>query len=366
MGEDPQTLASLKTDCRWFRGDVPCAPHKAHGVHCIQNEGSSCSYYERLHGRILIIKLGAIGDVIRTTPLIRAFRQHYPGTQIWWLTLTPEVVSSAADVVLPFTAQSLATLQSTHFDLLVNLDKDREACGLTAILSASVKKGFILKNGLPAPIDMHAEHKYMTGVFDDVSKRNTHSYQQEIFEICGLTFAGEPYILEAHQDGSNAWKLPKNKKIVGLNTGCGGRWTSRLWAEKNWTSLARRLKKAGYVPLLLGGEQEHGKNKRIARASGALYFGHFPLPQFISLVDRCHCVVTAVTMAMHITVGLRKKIVLFNNIFNRHEFELYGLGEILEPDFECTCYYSPVCPNNCMQYIRVDRVFDSCSRLLRS
>ena len=34
-------------------------------------------------------------------------------------------------------------------------------------------------------------------------------------------------------------------------------------------------------------------------------------------------VVTAVTMAMHIALGLGKKLVLFNNIFNPHEFELY-------------------------------------------
>jgi heptosyltransferase-2 len=71
-------------------------------------------------------------------------------------------------------------------------------------------------------------------------------------------------------------------------------------------------------------------------------------------------------MAMHITIGLGKKIVLFNNIFNRHEFELYGLGEILEPDIPCTCYFSPVCPNNCMQYIRVGKVFDTCRQLLTS
>jgi heptosyltransferase-2 len=182
--------------------------------------------------------------------------------------------------------------------------------------------------------------------------------------VCGLSFNGERYILDSFSAAGYRWKLPRKKVIVGLNTGCGGRWTARLWADKNWISLARRLRKAGYVPLLLGGSQEHEKNKRLAKASGALYLGHFPLQQFINLVDQCTLVVTAVTMAMHITIGLNKKIVLFNNIFNRHEFELYGLGEILEPDFDCTCFYSPVCVNNCMQYITVDRVFKTCTTLL--
>jgi ADP-heptose:LPS heptosyltransferase len=98
--------------------------------------------------------------------------------------------------------------------------------------------------------------------------------------------------------------------------------------------------------------------------SGARYPGHFPLDGFINLMDQCDLVVSAVTMAMHIAIGLRKPLVLFNSTFNKHEFELYGRGEILEPDFDCPCYYSPVCPNNCMQYLHVDTVFASCTRIL--
>jgi len=359
----PMTLQSLKTDCRSFRGTVPCAPHKREGVHCTEADGSPCRRYDRLTERILIIKLGAIGDVIRTTPLLRAFRRLRPGAQIWWLTLTPDVVPPDADVVLPFTPQSTAILRGVKFDLLINLDKDREACALALTTEAAVKQGFTLRDGVPAPADANAVHKFLTGLFDDVSRANTKSYQEEIFEICGLRFAGEPYILDNHAADGYTWKLPRRKTIVGLNTGCGGRWTSRLWAEKNWVALARALKKKGYAPLLLGGEQEHARNTRIARASGALYPGFFPLPRFINLVEQCDCVVTAVTMAMHIAIGLGKKIVLFNNTFNPHEFELYGLGEILAPEFACTCYYSPVCPNNCMQYLRVETVLASCTRL---
>jgi hypothetical protein len=72
-----------------------------------------------------------------------------------------------------------------------------------------------------------------------------------------------------------------------------------------------------------------------------------------------------VARAAYITIGRGKKVVLFNNVFNKNEFELYGLGEILEPDFDCTCFYSPTCPNNCMQYLNVDRVLKAVQRLLR-
>jgi heptosyltransferase-2 len=324
-----------------------------------------CPHYEPQTSNILIIKLGAIGDVIRTTPLLHRFKMEYPQGRIWWLTLAPDILPrSMVDVVLPFTHESVAILQQTRFLFAVNLDKDAEACAVMNSVVADVKKGFMLKNGKPAPVDENAVHKFITGVFDDANRENTKSYPEEIFEICGYPFAGEKYVLDSHADQGYAWKLPRKKPIVGLNTGCGGRWVSRLWPEKNWVALAKKLKKAGLVPLLLGGEQEDKRNMRIAKKSGALYLGNFPLQQFINLVDQCSLVVTAVTMATHIAIGLQKKIVLFNNIFNRHEFELYGLGEILEPEFDCPCYFSPECPNNCMQYIYVDRVFRTVKKLI--
>ena len=352
----------LKTDCRHFRGDIPCKPSKLYNVHCVDELGNDCKHYDRTGKRILIIKLGALGDVIRTTPILHKIKASEPDAEIWWLTLVPDVLPKTLDQILTFTPQSVATLMATEFDIVYNLDKDKEACALCAGIRAKVKKGFTLRNGKCAPIDAAAEHKFLTGVFDDLSKTNVKSYQEEIFEICGYAFAGEQYIMPPIKEFP--WKLPKGKPVVGLNTGCGGRWTSRLWAEKNWAALAKRLRSAGCVPLLLGGEQEHAKNLRLKKASGATYPGHFPLPQFLSEVDQCDLVVTAVTMGMHFAIGLGKKIVLFNNIFNKHEFELYGKGEILEPDFDCNCYYAPVCPNDCMQYLSVDTVFDSCKSLL--
>jgi heptosyltransferase-2 len=267
---------------------------------------------------------------------------------------------------MKFSLENVVALRSVKFDVLYNLDKDREACALAVQIAADTKKGFILKDGICAPTDKDAEAKFQTGVFDDLNKANTKSYPQEIFEICGFTFAGEKYVLPFERWKDKRWTLNKNRKVVGLNTGCGGRWTSRLWPEKYWVTAAKSLKKAGYEVLLLGGEQEHSRNIRLAKESGAKYFGHYPLNQFINLVDQCDLVVTAVTMAMHLTIGLGKKIVLFNNIFNRHEFELYGLGEILEPEFECTCYYSPTCPNDCMQYLYPERVVTTVRRLLES
>jgi heptosyltransferase-2 len=69
-------------------------------------------------------------------------------------------------------------------------------------------------------------------------------------------------------------------------------------------------------------------------------------------------------MALHIAIALDKKLVLFNNIFNRNEFELYGLGEIIEPDVECLCCFKGECDQKCMDLIKPSKVFEACERIL--
>lgn len=346
----------VKYDCKYFRGDIPCKPHKDWMVHC-----DDCIYYSQVVGRILIIKLGAIGDVIRTTPLLHFFESEYPNHEIWWLTYSPEVLPSQVDKKLKFCLENILTIQGLEFDWAINLDKDIYACSLMDSIKAEKKSGFGLMEGKPFPLNKAAAHKYMTGIFDDLSKANTKSYPEEIFELVGTTFAGEEYILEV--DNSYRFKIDnQGKKIVGLNTGCGARWTSRLWSEENWNKLIKLLQAKGYYPLLLGGEQEHEKNTRLSIETSAAYLGYFRLDEFIALMNRVDILVTGVTMGLHLGIGLKKKVVLFNNIFNPYEFELYGRGVILQPEKECKCYFKGKCNNSeyfCMDYIYPEKVAET-------
>ena len=82
----------------------------------------------------------------------------------------------------------------------------------------------------------------MSGIFDSKNKENTKSYPEELFEICGFKFQGKKYILSNFADGNYWRKISEKKPLIGLNTDCGGRWTSRLWPEQNWIELAKKLK----------------------------------------------------------------------------------------------------------------------------
>ncbi|UCE05610.1 MAG: hypothetical protein JSW07_18730 [bacterium] len=116
----------VNQDCCYFQGDIPCSYHKKENVIF-----ESCPFYDPIEQKILIIKVGAAGDVIRTTPLLRKLKQVYPESYITWLTLSPELAASGwADQIMNFDLKNIITLQSSHFNLLINLDKDLEAFAL--------------------------------------------------------------------------------------------------------------------------------------------------------------------------------------------------------------------------------------------
>lgn len=354
----------IKTDCRHLKGDVPCDPHKKYGVHC-----DACSYYSPVRKRILIIKCTGLGDVIRTTPILRKLKEVYPDCEITWLTLFPDVLPEVVDNKLLFSNESVLRLMADEFDYVYNFDKTSDCCAMVNLVKAKVKKGFMLQNGKCVPIDQDADGKYLTGLFDDVSKSNNKNYVEEMFDIAGLQYNKEKYWINP----ANGTRLfPKMKKpVVGLTTGAGPRWgQTRSWPEENWVSLATELQLRGCTVVLLGGELEHDKNLRISARSGAHYFGHFPIKEFMALVNECDVVVTAVTSTVHFAIALEKKIVLFVNIFNKSEFELYGLGEIIEPPKPCQCFYKSGCcvypGSSCMKDITVNQVITVVEKVLKS
>lgn len=338
-----------KADCLHFKGHIPCKPHKQHGYHC-----ENCAAYTPVSKRILIIKLGAIGDVIRTTPLVVKFKEMYPNCKITWLTWTPDILpSSQIDEILKWDHNSIMYAQHSSWDIAINLDKEKEAGALLKVVEAKEKFGFVLKDNEIQPYNSLAQHKFNTGMFDDISQANTKSYLQEIFEICDMQHQGEPYLMDTHEEKGYQWNLPAGKKIIGMNTGCGGRWTTRLWSIDKWVELVALVQKQhpDALVLLLGGEAEDARNKEIQKRSGATYLGYYSLFEFINLVNQCHLVITQVTMGMHITLALGKKIILMNNIFNKHEFDLFGKGEIVMPDKACKCFYRGSCLDgtSCME-----------------
>lgn len=356
-------MSRLRTDCLHYRGDRPCLPHTRSGETC------TCKELITVKRRGVIIKLGAAGDVLRTTPLLRALNPMATGTKVLWVTHSPELLPKEICEAVKPDAATLARLDGSEWDFCWNLDKDMEACAMAVHVRAREKAGYTLVNGVPYPADQRAWHKFATGLDNPYSKSNRLNYIEEIFDIVSLPYRREEYWLRApaEQSVSTAERLLPGTGWIGLNTGAGWRWPTRIWPEAHWVRLIELLKSDGLKPVILGGPEEMKLNDRLAAATGCLWPGVQSLDVFYAMIHRCRCLVTSVTQAMHLAIAAKTPLVLFNNIFNVREFELYGRGEIVGPPNPCDCFYDACCRTgrNCINEITPAKTLEAVHRTVR-
>ena len=373
-------LPNLRTDCRHFHGDRPCAPHKAHGVEC-----ATCTeHYDPVQHRLLIVKLAAMGDVLRTTSMLRGIHRRWPGAHVTWVTAPGSVPllkdNPLVDRVVGWGGGGVPLeLLSETYDVVVNPDAAPDSCALASVArltEGGERVGFGFDGrGTPVPLGQGAADWMAMGLSDELKKANTRTYQSLMADVLEIDYRREPptFVIdeEAGRRGAELRKLchpGDDHLLVGLNTGAGGRWKYKRWTEAGYTELIRRLGEAGHRVLLLGGPEEVERNQRLVAASGGVAVDtgcDNPLASFAGIVEACDVVVTGDTLAMHVSIARRVPVVVLFGPTSLHEIDVFDLGERLAPeDLECLVCYRPDCDvsPNCMELLSVDRVHEAVLR----
>ncbi|MCB9899394.1 MAG: glycosyltransferase family 9 protein [Planctomycetes bacterium] len=370
-------MSSLKIDCRHFRGDRPCAPHKATGVVCHECQDA----YDPIRVRLLVTKLAAMGDVLRTTSLLPALHRRFPGAHVTWVTERASVPllrgHPLIDRVLVFDGALPLPLAVETFDVVVNPDAAQDACELAAAARTTQRLGFSAdKHGAPVALGTGAERWLEMGIDDRLKKANTRSYQELMADVLELDWRREPPRLEIsdadvrygarlrelHAPGSQG-------AVIGLNTGAGGRWKYKRWTEDGYEALVARLGRDGHRVLLLGGPEEQERNARLAARSHGVAVDtgcDHTVTRFAGIVGACDLVVTGDTLALHVAIARGVPVVVLFGPTSLHEIDVFDRGEKLSSDLPCLCCYLPDCDvsPNCMESLAVDAVHAAVLRQL--
>lgn len=358
----------LKLDCRHYRGDRPCAV----GVQGVCP--SACGRYAPMGQRILIIKLAALGDVIRTAAILPGLKERWPTSHITWVT-RPSGVRMLAnhpliDRLLPFDAEASCHLEYERFDLCLSLDKEPGPTALAMRVDARERRGIGLSSqGTTFPLNPECVDYFLLGL-DDNKKfhENTKSYQHLLYEALGLEYAGQRYQLYPSTDhGERAqafWRntgIADNDVLIGLNSGAGRIFANKNWPPERFIELARLIgKQTNRRVALFGGPDERECNRRITAACPAVIDTgcDHDEPGFTALVQRCNVLVTGDTMAMHVAIAMDVPCVVLFGPTCEQEIDLYGRGEKVRTSLPCSPCYSRRCDKspNCMDDVSVERV----------
>lgn len=364
-------------DCRHYRGDKPCAV--GHDDACPQG----CEDYSPRGTRVLVIKLGALGDVLRSEVVLAGIRKTWPACHVTWVTRPAGVRLLAnnpnIDRLLPFDAESLLHLEFEQFDVCLSLDKEPAPCALAMRVGAADKRGIGLSDaGTPIPLNAACAPYFRLGLSDRLKfHSNTASYPRLICDAVALPYDGRRYRLyPAAKDRSRAHTvldeigvLPRDR-VIGLHTGAGRTFANKIWTPDRFVTLARKLIDGGDARvLLLGGPDERGRNAWIAErvGRGVLDAGcdHSELV-YASIVSRCSAIVCGDSLALHVAVAMDVPVVALFGPTCPQEIDLFGRGEKIVTSVPCAPCYLRVCDKqpNCMDAIDVDRVHAAVRRVL--
>jgi heptosyltransferase-2 len=357
----------LKQNCRYFKPDVPCAFHKDEQVTC-----GRCAHFSPLSGVVLIVKREAVGDVLRTTCLLKPLKKKFPRAKIVWFpaeSARPALEGNPyIDEIWSDDFYTARALDCFHFSAVANLDLARESLLVAGTVSAGRRFGFWYDRAGRVRCSNAAARRWLKISHDDgLKKKNTATYQRIAADIIAAGPFAEIVVpltessLAGAEDRARRWKI-RGKNAVGINVGSGNRWITKRWPEQNILKLLRLIGPRRPV-VLFGGVEEKEAMERIVKASPIPVINagwNNSLPDFFALLNLCSTVVTADTLALHAAAGLGKKVIALFGPTSAAEIETYGrVCKIVSPA-ACRCCYKRRCGirPSCMEMITPGHVFE--------
>ncbi len=349
----------IRTDCRHFLADRPCRYHKTDGYTC-----SHCPRYSPFTSRIWIVKLGAMGDVLRTTFLLKGIRERHPDAHITWVTRKESVsffagIDTVDRVITPEAAMWFTGVEYIH--TVYGLELDAVAAAIVTQTNAEKVYGFSLyEDGYPVAHCENAAKWQQLSYRDDLKRANHTTYQQQFTEIVELDdrHANDEYSYVISDDERewireqrNLWtERGFNGPYIGINLGGNTRWRQKLVTMETIKGVIKQITADGSPTgsvVLLGGADAVEAMESLSSEDfpGIIVTAtDSPLRDFASLVAACDVLYTADTLAMHLAIATKTHCVVNFGPTSPYEIEFYGRGEAIVPDLDCLVCYHSHCP----------------------
>ena len=319
---------------------------------------------------ILIIKLGALGDVVNTLPLVVTLKEHL-GAHIHWVVepLSYPIVShhTCVDNAIIFNKhrwkQSLPgvirQIRKQRFDICLDLQRIIKS-GMLCLASKSTRRiGFD-----------RDRCKEMTGLFPfehiPSSDPSNHMLLQylEFAEYLGIT------------KREIRWDIPVNEHVpFGLPSqylvlNIGATKEANRWTSGGFASLALAIAKRYALPCVLtGGSQDRVMANEIFGIAGKHVIdlvGKTSLKELIDILAGSLAVVSCDTGPMHLGVALGKDVIALFGPADPRRTGPYR-GHVIQKQLLCVPCNKRTCKNPvCMSSIQSDDVMEKIELVLKT
>ncbi len=328
--------------------------------------------------RVLCVRFSSIGDVLLTTPLVRALHRRHPDAELYCVTkraMAPlivenphltKVIELEPDERITDLARRLRSLRPTHgLDLHGSLRSAALRLLVPCQWSGYSKRKFARTLLISAKINIYGKHVPVPERYFEAARA---------LDVHPDGGPPEFFLAPAARERIGRWLAERaldRQPFAALAPGAAH--ATKRWPIRHWRALAEQLKTMGYGLVALGGPG--GGDRELANELGAGVHnaaGEFTLQETGACLARAAVLVSGDTGVMHMATGVGTRVVaLFGPTVELFGFFPYaGRAVVLERDLgcrPCSAMGTERCPlghHRCLEEIVPDQVAAAVQRLV--
>jgi heptosyltransferase-2 len=330
---------------------------------------------------ILVVRFASIGDVLLTTPLLRAIRTKWPGARVTFLTKRQylPLVSDNPNVTEAFgiapqdTVHAVATqIRTVKYTHILDLQGGLRTAPLR-LLARGPWTGFSHRRVARALLIRLKHNAYTEHV--PVPER----YFEAAADLGVEPDGGPPefFLNPASEEKAAAWlgRAGVGTKRPLVTIAPGAAHATKRWPAQHWIKLVRQIANTGADVVALGGPEDSAVGAEIAARGGthvASAAGELTLQETGAVLKRAAALICGDTGVMHMATGVGIPVVaLFGPTVRQFGFFPYNAhASVVERNLECRPCSShgsdawPLQHHLCMREIQPDMVFATLTRTL--
>jgi heptosyltransferase-2 len=270
--------------------------------------------------RILIVKHGALGDVVRTSYFIEPLRARFGGDlHLTWLTAPAAVPLLKLNPHIDRLATTFEELSRQRYDVVYSLDDEMDTLQGVRGLQAGRIVGACLEGGTvrysidsAAWFDMGLRSRFGKAAADHLKKLNRRGHAEIFADIFEVPAALPSFYGDVALEAEWARWVGPSRPAIGINPFASGRWPSKELRLEELRRLVWALLADGgpfeETPalVLIGAGQDRLRNLELARAVAdprlrVADTDRSPLA-LAALVRNLDLLITSDSLAMHLAI----------------------------------------------------------------
>jgi lipopolysaccharide heptosyltransferase II len=332
--------------------------------------------------KILILKFGALGDIVLASPTVRALRTSYPNSEMVWLVNTPYLnfvrTCPYMDEVIGFNSSSaqcrknffdlIHEIKLRRFDMLIDL-QNNEKSHVLGFLSQIPKRVGYARGGRGLLLTHKIAYKPEVGPVES---------QNRLLSLIDVSIQDQQLeVWSTSEDVSYIEHMLKERSFNGprafaaLFPFSNARWATKRWGIDAYLELAKKIHvELDMIPIFIGGKEDQVFSetlKQNLRVPHIDLIGQTDFGKLVELLKKCQVFIGGDSAPLHVASAAGIPMIALFGPTDPVRHAPSGRAKVLTHPVPCAPCYSPICrikTHDCLRLITVDEVFHEIKKIL--